>query len=173
MLRSTTKIATLALGITIILPCSALPFCFEEAGAKYGIPPQLIWSISKLESGHNPFLINYNTDGSYDYGMMQINTVNAEELRKAGIPWETLSDPCTNVMAGTWLLAKRIHEYGYNWKGIGAYHSKTPAKRDRYARLVAKILSTIKERPVERQPPEPSIKQAMLENDTPRPPRAF
>lgn len=135
-------ITALTLGLTHI-PSTARAFCFQEAAARYNVAPELVWSISKHESGLNPAAINWNTDGSYDFGLMQINSIHADDLRKAGIAWESLADPCTNVMVGTWLLSQRIREYGYTWKAIGAYHSKTPSKRDRYAQSIAKLLSTI------------------------------
>jgi soluble lytic murein transglycosylase-like protein len=43
-----------------------------------------------------------------------------------------LLDPCQNVMAGAFLLRKRVNEYGYNWRAVGAYHSKTPEINERY-----------------------------------------
>ena len=141
-----TAIAALAIGATLFSAPASHAFCFEEAAARYNVAPQLVWGISQKENPRqDPSAVNYNTDGSYDYGLMQINTIQADTLRKAGIPWEALADPCTNVMAGTYILSMRIQEYGYTWKAVGAYHSKTPSKRDRYARGIAKILSTIKQ----------------------------
>ena len=140
------------LSISIALAGHAHAFCFEEAGLRYNLPPQLIWSISKMESRLDATAVNYNTNGTYDYGLMQINTTHAEDLRLAGIPWESLSDPCTNVMVGSWLLSKRINEYGYNWRAIGSYHSKTPSKRDRYAANISKILSGLNNTEKRRQP---------------------
>lgn len=136
-------ITALAIGVVLALPSPANSFCFNEAGARYNIPPLLLWSISKWESGFNPSAVNYNTNGSYDYGLMQINTVHAAELKRVGISWDSLSDPCTNVMVGSWLLSKSIAEYGYNWKAIGAYHSRTPSKRDRYALQISRILADL------------------------------
>ena len=137
--RLTRLLAGLVLGICLYaIPSSAQAFCFEEAGARYGISPHVLYGIAKAESGLKPDAINWNKNKTYDYGLMQINTIHEPMLKKAGIKWESLADPCTNVMVGAWILSQRIQEYGYNWKGIGAYHSKTPEKRDRYAHIVAK-----------------------------------
>lgn len=82
---------------------TAHAFCFEEAGTMYGIAPRLLWSICKGESNFNPAAVNYNSNGSYDFGLMQINSSWAPTLRKKGISWEALADPCTNVKVGAWL----------------------------------------------------------------------
>ena len=64
----------------ICLPTQAKAFCFEEAGSQYGISPQLLWSIAKTESNFNPRAINRNSNGTYDYGLMQINSSWAKRL---------------------------------------------------------------------------------------------
>lgn len=115
-------------------------FCFEEAGNRYGISPQLLYAISKGESSFNPLAINYNTNGTYDYGLMQINSTWEPALRKIGISWNNLADPCTNVMVGAWVLSQCIRDYGYTWSAVGCYNSRTPSKRDRYAARVARIV---------------------------------
>lgn len=118
----------------------AAAFCFEEAGNRYGISPHLLYAISKGESSFNPQAINRNTNGTYDYGLMQINSSWEPTLRKLGIPWDNLAEPCTNVMVGAWVLSQCIRDYGYTWSAVGCYNSRTPSKRDRYAARVARIV---------------------------------
>ena len=136
------RFATLAFLLCISVGSSnpASAFCFEEAGNRYGISPNLLYAISKGESSFNPIAINYNTNGSYDYGLMQINSSWEPTLRKLGIPWGTLADPCTNVMVGAWVLSQCIRDYGYTWPAVGCYNSRTPSKRDRYAAKIARIV---------------------------------
>jgi soluble lytic murein transglycosylase-like protein len=119
---------------------TAEAFCYEAAGNRYGISPNLLHAISKGESSFNPIAINYNTNGSYDYGLMQINSSWEPTLRKLGIQWDTLADPCTNVMVGAWVLSQCIRDYGYTWPAVGCYNSRTPSKRDRYAAKIARIV---------------------------------
>ena len=119
-------------------PVHASAFCFEEAGNLYGISPQLLWGIAKTESNFNPRAINRNSNGSYDYGLMQINSTWA---RKLGKTWNELGEPCTNVKVGAWVLAQCIQDYGYNWRAVGCYNSRTPSKGDRYAGKVYRILA--------------------------------
>jgi hypothetical protein len=113
-------------------------FCFEEAGKDYGIPPLILWAIAKTESGLNPYVVHRNSNGTYDYGVMQINSKWSKTLGPTR--WASLADPCTNVKTGAWILSQCIADYGYNWKGIGCYNSRTPDKNNRYARLIAREL---------------------------------
>ncbi len=144
------RLATLILllGMSAVTTRPAYAFCYEEAGNRYGISPNLLHAISKGESSFNPIAINYNTNGSYDYGLMQINSSWEPTLRKLGIPWGTLADPCTNVMVGAWVLSQCIRDYGYTWPAVGCYNSRTPSKRDRYAARIARIVR--QERPHQR-----------------------
>jgi len=137
------RLATLILllGMSAVPARPANAFCYEEAGARYGISPQILHAISKGESSFNPVAINNNTNGSYDYGLMQINSSWESTLRKLGIPWETLADPCTNVMVGAWVLSQCVRDYGYTWPAVGCYNSRTPSKRDQYSAKIARIIS--------------------------------
>ena len=137
-MRLATLILLLEISAVSARPADA--FCYEEAGNRYGISPNLLYAISKGESSFNPIAINYNTNGSYDYGLMQINSSWEPTLRKLGIPWGTLADPCTNVMVGAWVLSQCIRDYGYTWPAVGCYNSRTPSKRDRYAAKIARIV---------------------------------
>lgn len=130
----------LLLGMYAVSARPAYAFCYEEAGNRYGISPNLLHAISKAESSFNPVAINYNSNGSYDYGLMQINSSWEPTLRKLGVPWDSLANPCTNVMIGAWVLSQCIQDYGYTWSAVGCYNSRTPNKRDRYAARIARII---------------------------------
>lgn len=117
---------------------SAHAFCFTEAAERYGVAPQLLWGIAKVESGFNPKAVNRNKNGSYDYGLMQINSIWKKTLGPE--LWENLSNPCTSVMTGAWILRQCMDKYGNSWKAVGCYNSQTPVHRDRYATKVYKVL---------------------------------
>ena len=68
------KKCLLAVALMVLTSQYICAFCFEEAGKKYGISPQLLWAIAKTESNFNPTAVNYNKNGSFDYGLMQINS---------------------------------------------------------------------------------------------------
>ena len=128
---------TLLLLFLILIPDWVSAFCFQEAGSRYRVSPWLLWSIAKVESGLDPSAINQNNNGTVDVGLMQVNSIWAEQLGKT---WDHLDDPCTNVMAGAWILNQCIQDYGYTWKAVGCYHSRTPELRDAYALKIAIIL---------------------------------
>lgn len=96
--------------------------CVEDASKMYGVNPIIIYAIIKTESGFNPKAINKNKNGTYDIGLMQVNSSWLPTLRKYGYSANHLFDPCINVQVGTWVLANCIHTYGYNWKAIDCYN---------------------------------------------------
>lgn len=116
---------------------TAQAFCFQEAGQRYAVSPVLLWAIAKGESSLNPAARNHNRNGTVDVGLMQINSCWTDQL---GSTWEHLDDPCTNVMTGAWVLHQCVRDYGYTWQAVGCYHSRTPERRDAYARKIAAIL---------------------------------
>ena len=125
---------TVFLIILFPFPALASAFCFEQAGADYGVSPGLLWSIAKVESGFAPQAVNWNQNGTYDYGLMQINSGWAGRLGASA--WQSLGDPCTNVKAGAWILAQCAQRYGYTWEAVGCYNFSDERKRQEYARKV-------------------------------------
>lgn len=125
----------------IATAAEADPLCFDEAGMQYGINPQILRAIARVESGFNPRAVNWNTNGSYDFGVMQINSSWGHTYGEEW--WSTLGDPCTNIKAGAMILASCMKKYGYTWEGIGCYNSQTPGKRNKYALTVFKQLQSI------------------------------
>lgn len=106
--------------LLFVVPVTGNAFCFEEAGTIYGVSPHLLWAIAKVESGFNPAAVNYNRNGTYDFGVMQINSRWKPYLGKL---WNYLDDPCTNVKVGAWILAQCIQKHGYTWKAVSCYNT--------------------------------------------------
>lgn len=138
---SRTGIAGISLLFLLVTGSEAYSFCFDEAGSQYGINPLILRAIAKVESNFNPVAFNRNRNGSYDFGLMQINSSWANVLGSER--WNALGDACYNTMTGAWILANCMSTYGYTWKAIGCYNSQTPDKRDRYARAVFAQLQRI------------------------------
>jgi soluble lytic murein transglycosylase-like protein len=125
--------------LLLALPASAT--CWSQAGERYGIEPTLLQAIAITESGLDPSAMNKNNDGSYDIGLMQINSRNLPALKKYRISQRRLlDDPCLSVMTGAWILAGFMRQHGYNWEAVGAYNAGSAPKRgnlrQRYARRV-------------------------------------
>ena len=100
-----------------------------------------------MESNFNPAAVNKNSNGTYDVGLMQINSSWAATIGKER--WKALGDACYNTKTGAWILAMCMNKYGYTWKAIGCYNSQTPQKRDRYSKMVFDQLQHVK--PVEQE----------------------
>lgn len=126
------------------MPLTACSTCFEQASKRYGIHPDLLRAISKVESDGNVKAINRNGNGSRDIGHMQINSTWLPTLKRYGITEQTLFDPCINTLVGAWVLARNFRELGYNWNAIGAYNAKSKDKRAIYAQKVASALKKIR-----------------------------
>lgn len=112
-------------------------YCFEEAGDRYNINPYLLYTIAKIESNLNPKAINKNNNGTYDIGIMQINSKWLPVLKRYGITEEDLYNPCQNVFVGAWVLAQCISKFGQTWKAIDCYNKGSKAKNN--SRYVWKI----------------------------------
>lgn len=110
--------------------------CFEEAARYHNVDPWLLMSIAYVESRFNAKAINKNKNGSYDTGMMQINSIWIPHLKKKGINKELLNDACASTYIGAWILSDNIRRYGYNWRAIGAYNSGNPKLGLAYAKKV-------------------------------------
>lgn len=138
------KVFPIFLVCLALLPVKAPAFCFEEAGRKYGIAPEILRSIAEVESGLNPEKVNYNLNGSYDYGLMQINSrwyhIIGEET------WKMLGDPCMNIMVSAWVLSDCMRRHGYTWEAVGCYNAESKEKGAIYALKVGKALEKTERR---------------------------
>lgn len=112
---------------------------FHEAGKLFGIEPQLLENIARIESGLNPHAINRNPNGTLDYGLMQINSIHLKRLSRIGITPEALMDPEINIYIGAMLLSSHTRKYGYNLDAIGRYHSATPAHKKAWLARLARV----------------------------------
>ena len=124
---------------------AASSYCFDEAGAEYSVSPQLLWTIAKTESSFAPRAIRWDRNGTYDYGVMQINSSWAPKLGKA--VWQSLDDPCTNIRAGAWIMAQCVRRYGYTWEAVGCYNASSERKGAKYARKVYAVFKRYFRRP--------------------------
>jgi soluble lytic murein transglycosylase-like protein len=125
--------------------------CLDDAAAYQHVNPLILRAIAWQESHNDPDAMHVNANGSVDYGLMQINTIHLPALERFGIGKDALMSPCKNVYIAAWQLRRQVLKYGNTWAAIGAYHSATPALRDRYARQIADILRRWRVLPEDRQ----------------------
>ena len=129
--------------------------CFMQASKKYNVPKEILVAIASVESRFNVSAINKNKNGSYDLGIMQINSIWFSKLAKIGIMEKSLYDPCQNIMIGAWILAQNINSYGFNWLAIQRYNgSDTQLKYAQKVKVKLEMLS-----------PELFNKSVVIKND--------
>lgn len=115
--------------------------CWNDAAARYQVSPALLYAIAKQESALNPDAVSaLNADGSYDIGLMQINSKWLPTLAQFGITERHLHNGCTSVHVGAWMLAHNFCRLGFTWRAVGAYNAKNEQKRARYARAIHRII---------------------------------
>lgn len=119
--------------------------CLMLASQTYSVPPAVLVGIYKAEGGKIGQEVG-NTNGSYDLGPMQINTLWMPELaEKWGVNVDTArkwvrDDACTNVGVAAWILKGHLNETKSLSQAIAHYHSRTPHHGTRYKKRVISIL---------------------------------
>lgn len=107
--------------------------CLMLAAQTYSVPPAVMVGIMEVEGGRIGQQV-LNTNGSYDLGPMQINTVWVPELAEYwGVAPSTAAtwirdDACTNMGVAAWILRSHMDRTGSLSQAIANYHSKTPSK---------------------------------------------
>ncbi len=105
--------------------------CLMLAAQTYSVPPAVLVGIYQVEGG-KPGQAVGNTNGTYDLGPMQINTIWIPELAdKWGVSNNTAlqwvkNDPCTNMGVAAWILRGHMDRTGNLSTAIAHYHSRTP-----------------------------------------------
>ena len=123
-----------------------LAACLMLASQTYSVPPAVLVGIYKAEGGQVGQEVR-NTNGSYDLGPMQVNTIWLPQLaehwgvsEKTAYKW-VRDDACTNIGVAAWILKSHIDETGNLAQAIAHYHSKTPKYGLTYQKRVISIMS--------------------------------
>tara|TARA_Y100000590_G_scaffold280124_1_gene314695 strand:- start:30006 stop:30467 length:462 start_codon:yes stop_codon:yes gene_type:complete len=119
--------------------------CMVMAAQTYGVPPEILLGIMKAEGGRIGQEVR-NTNGSYDLGPMQINTIWMPELARTWrVDEETArrwvrDDACTNIRVSAWILKGHYIETKDYEKAVAYYHSRTPKYGEPYRGRVFKMM---------------------------------
>jgi soluble lytic murein transglycosylase-like protein len=131
----------LPLSMVLALLCGRAEACWQDAADRFGVNASVLYAIARTESKLDPRARSpVNANGSYDIGLMQINSSWLPLLRRHGIDEQQLYDACTSIHVGAWILAQGMRRLGNSWDAVGAYNAVSPAKRLAYARKVYRNL---------------------------------
>lgn len=117
---------------------------FIEAGKRFSLSPKLLQSIAKVESNMNPTAINRNPNGTYDLGIMQINSIHLPFLSQFGITKKDLFDPRININFGAFVLAKCRDKHGFTLNGLNCYNGRI--SNNPYAMKVVRQLAKLEQK---------------------------
>ncbi len=120
--------------------------CLILAAQTYHVPPAALIGIMHVEGGAVGQAVR-NSNGTYDLGPMQVNTIWVPQLarlwnvdQKTATNW-VRDNPCVNVHVSAWILRQRYDEAGQDlFKAIGNYHSKTGWRSYDYAMKVVGVM---------------------------------
>ncbi len=138
---------------SIVIPST--PECIKRTSKRSKIPVLVLKAFKRVEgakSGH----IRINTNGSYDVGEFQINSINWPMLyQNHGItPVQLRYNGCISVKAGALLIRQHldatnvntIHSWDQLFTLLANYHSKTPEHNKTYKnKLMAALHQTVME----------------------------
>lgn len=120
--------------------------CLQEVSVKYGIHMDVLFAILMVEGGTVGQNNAGNTNGTYDIGPFQINSMHLKELRGMGITEQQLRDNgCVNANVAGMILKRSvmnervlssINDVPSYLSAIARYHSATPTHNQRYAGLL-------------------------------------
>ena len=137
------RLAQYAIAAGMVVPSICIA-CWSDAERLYGVPSHLLYAVARAESDLQPGAVNLthrDRTGTYDIGLMQINSSHLPKLATLGISESDLLEPCTNIKVGAWLLAESFARRGLSWDAVGAYNAACTqlkgdvcaAARSRYA----------------------------------------
>lgn len=128
--------------------------CLSRMAARFEVPVALLTAVREQEGGRVGSW-HANADGSFDYGVMQINSRWLPQLELQGYSAKLLTyDACASIAAGAWILSNALADAGVwrtdaadphaYWRAVGRYHSLTPSLNRAYAEGVWARYSRLK-----------------------------
>lgn len=101
--------------------------CSIMASVKYEVPANIMLAIAEKEGGKPGSWVK-NSNGTFDVGSMQFNTVYLKDLVKYGITAEAVASPgCYPFDLAAWRVRNHLlHDEDDIWTRAANYHSRTP-----------------------------------------------
>ncbi len=103
--------------------------CGVKSAIKYNIPADILLAISTIENGSEGVAYR-NSNGSIDYGVMQINSIYIKELEEKHNmivrPADLLESTCYSFEIAAFKVSNHLkYDRGSFLKRVANYHSKT------------------------------------------------
>jgi hypothetical protein len=128
-----------------VMTAKMIGACLLLASQTYQVPPAVMIGIMHVEGGHVGQQVR-NSNGSYDLGPMQVNTVWLPQLAQlwkvdttTALSW-VRDNGCVNVYVAAWILKQKMNSTYGLYAGIAHYHSATAWRGQRYADKVVAVM---------------------------------
>lgn len=108
---------------------------------EYNIPFELFVALMYTESRFNPKEVNYNSNGTYDTGICQINSCHIKELEKLNLNITNTED---NMRYACIILSSYLIEFKSEYKALQIYNSGIGGFKNGYGEKYAAKVMNIK-----------------------------
>lgn len=108
--------------------------CVLSSSVRRDVPANVLLALAQIEGGKEG-MVKPNTDGSFDFGRWQINSVHLQELSDYGVPpqvakYYLVRDGCYGADFAAYRLQRCLNDPKAQkkdfWERAACYHSKTP-----------------------------------------------
>lgn len=111
---------------------SRVQSCLAQAAERFDIDLVALQVIREIEGGRLG-TASPNTNGTFDLGPMQINSIWIPAVERAGGSQALLrDDPCVNAFVAAWIFRQEIASAGSTAQAIAQYHSRSREYQIRY-----------------------------------------
>ncbi len=117
--------------------------CIVQTANRFSLPEIILKAILEVEGGKSGEL-RINSNGTYDIGPMQVNSIWLPKFTNYVASERILYDSCTNLQIGAWILRYNINKAnGDIWQGVSTYHSSTPVHQEKYRNKIYAAIQKI------------------------------
>lgn len=100
------------MAIPVPVPEPIIEKCTAFSSSVFNVPQIAVKVLVKTEGGRIGTIMR-NDNGTFDLGVMQINSSNLSRIQAVYpyVTWRHIAfDPCINIMVGTWFLSEKIKD---------------------------------------------------------------